>query len=122
MLNFIGRVIPSVASRVLDAYERDRARNDVVIGDKAVSAVRWLECDAQARFCHDGVKVASNWMSNLTQEVSLLVAVALYCGSPNQISRIRSPNFRSHGKATVNILRRSGRCLPTLSAAQLQSV
>ena len=66
MLNFIGRVIPSVASRVLDAYERDRARNDVVIGDKAVSAVRWLECDAQARFCHDGVKVASNRVPYLT--------------------------------------------------------
>ena len=32
-----------------------------IVGDKAVSAVRRLECDAQARFCHDRVKVASNW-------------------------------------------------------------
>jgi len=52
---------------VLDTHERDRAkvRNDTLIGDKAVNAVRRLECDAQALFCHDGVKVASNWMSNL---------------------------------------------------------
>ena len=70
MLNFIGRVIPSVASRVLHACERDRARNDVVIGDKAVSAVRWLECDAQARFCHDGVKIASNWVPYLTPGIA----------------------------------------------------
>ena len=36
-------------------------RNDALIGDKAVNAVRRLEGDAQALFCHDGVKVASNW-------------------------------------------------------------
>jgi len=49
---------------VLDAHERDRAkaRDDVVIGDKAVGAVRRFECDAQALFGYDGVKVASNWM------------------------------------------------------------
>ena len=80
---------------MLDSYERDRAkaRNVGIVGDKAVSAVRRLECDAQASFCHDRVKVASNWVPCLTagarlctfsapedlpnsvsQEVSLLVA------------------------------------------------
>jgi len=41
----------------LDSYERDRAkaRNVGIVGDKAVSAVRRLECDAQASFCHDHV-------------------------------------------------------------------
>jgi hypothetical protein len=49
---------------VFDSHERDRAkaRNVGIVGDKAVSAVRRLECDAQASFCHDRVKVASNWM------------------------------------------------------------
>ena len=48
---------------VLDSHERDRAeaRNDGIVGDKDVSAVRRLECDAKAGFCHDRSKVASNW-------------------------------------------------------------
>jgi hypothetical protein len=61
--NFIRVVVFSIAPPVLDSRERDRAkaRDDGIVGDKAVSAVRRLECDAQASFCHDGVKVASNW-------------------------------------------------------------
>ena len=48
---------------MLDSHERDRAkaRNGGIVGDKAVSAVRRLECDAQASFCHDRVKVVCNW-------------------------------------------------------------
>jgi hypothetical protein len=90
-LNFSGRIIPSIASRVLDACERDRA---VIVDDKAVNAVRRLECDVQGFFGHDGVKVASNWVpylidaryctssapeedlpNSVSQEVSLLIAV-----------------------------------------------
>jgi hypothetical protein len=40
-------------------------RNDGIVGDKAVSAGRRLECDAQASFCYDRVEVASNWMPYL---------------------------------------------------------
>jgi hypothetical protein len=39
--------------------------NDGIVGDKDVSAVRRLEGDAQAGFCRDGVKVASNWRLHL---------------------------------------------------------
>ena len=48
---------------MLDSHERYRAkaRNDGIVGDKDVSAVRRLECDAQASFCHDRVKVVFNW-------------------------------------------------------------
>ena len=48
---------------MLDAQERDGAKvPDVVISDKAIGAVCRLECDAQAVFGHNGVKVASNWV------------------------------------------------------------
>ena len=54
LLNFIRSVIVGIASRVLDACERDRAkaRNDVGVGEpiKAINAVRRLECDAHAGF------------------------------------------------------------------------
>jgi len=46
---------------MLDPDERDRARALNVIGDKSVSAFSWLECDAQASFCHEGLKFAFNW-------------------------------------------------------------
>jgi hypothetical protein len=48
---------------VFDSQEREpvKARNDGIVGDKHVSAVRRLECDAKASFCHDRMKVASNW-------------------------------------------------------------
>jgi hypothetical protein len=61
--NFARVVVFSIAPRVLDSHERDRAksRNVGIVGDKAVSAVRRPECDAQASFCHDRVKVASYW-------------------------------------------------------------
>ena len=53
---------------MLDPHERDSAKalNDGIVGDEAVSAVRRLECNAQAGFCHNGVKVASNWRLLLT--------------------------------------------------------
>jgi hypothetical protein len=58
--NFIRVVVFSIVPAVLDSHERHRAkaRNDGIVGDKTVSAVRRLECDAQAAFCHDRVKVA----------------------------------------------------------------
>jgi hypothetical protein len=61
--NFARVVVFSIAPRVLDSQERDRAKahNVGIVGDKAVSAVRRLECDAQASFCHDRMKVVSNW-------------------------------------------------------------
>jgi hypothetical protein len=61
--NFIRVVVFSIVPAVLDSHERHRAkaRNDGIVGDKAVSAVRRLECDAEAAFCHDRVKVALNW-------------------------------------------------------------
>src|SRR5689334_2749244 len=61
--NFSRVVVFSIAPLVLDSYERDRAkaRNDGIVGDKAVSAVRRLECDAQASFFHDRVKVIFKW-------------------------------------------------------------
>jgi hypothetical protein len=61
--NFARVVGFSIAPRVLDPHERDRAkaRNVGIVGDKAVNAVRRLERDAQASFCHDRVKVVSNW-------------------------------------------------------------
>ena len=48
---------------MLHPHERDRAKalSDGFVGDEAVSAFRWLECDAQAGFCHDGVKVVFSW-------------------------------------------------------------
>lgn len=62
--NFSRIVVFSIAPLVLDPHERDRAkaRNDGIVGDKAVSAVRRLECDAKARFSHDRVKVVFNWI------------------------------------------------------------
>ncbi len=53
---------------MLNSHERDgaKARNEGVVGDKDVSAVDRLERDAEAGFCHDGVKVASNWTPYLT--------------------------------------------------------
>jgi len=48
---------------VLDSHERDWAKvgNAGIFGDKAISAVRRFEGDAQAGFCYEHVKVASNW-------------------------------------------------------------
>jgi hypothetical protein len=64
--NFIGGVVFSIASGVLDAGERDgtKARNviDREEPTKAIDAVRRLERDAHARFSYHGVKVTSQWM------------------------------------------------------------
>ena len=48
---------------MLDSHERHRAKagNDGVVGDKDISAVGRLECDAEASLCHEGVKVGSKW-------------------------------------------------------------
>ena len=63
--NFFRVVVFSIPPRVLDSHERDRAkaRSDGTVGDKDVSAFRWLEGGAQAGFCHEGVKVALNSLS-----------------------------------------------------------
>ncbi len=48
---------------MLHSHERDRTKthNEGLVGDKDVSTVGRLERDAEAGFCHDHVKVASNW-------------------------------------------------------------
>ena len=68
ILNFVSRVIPSIASRMFDTRKRDnKARNVVGLGEPInISAVRRLECDAHARLGHDGVKVAYGWMLHCT--------------------------------------------------------
>src|SRR4029077_17109780 len=51
ILNFVSRVIPSIASRMFDTQERDnKARNVLGVGEPInISAVRRLERDAHAR-------------------------------------------------------------------------
>jgi hypothetical protein len=58
ILNFIRRIIVSIAPRVVDARERESASLGESI--KAINTTRWLECNAHAGCGHDGVKVASN--------------------------------------------------------------
>ena len=86
---------------MLDACQRDRARNDLVLGDKGVGAVRWLECDAQAPFCHDGVKVASNWVPFLTAGARLCTFSAPEDDLPNSVSQEVSLLVAGVGTAVV---------------------
>jgi len=78
---------------VLDSYERDsaKARNVGIVGDKAVSAVRRLECDVQASFCHDRVKVASNWMPYLA-DARVRASFAPKEDLPNSCRKADPPN------------------------------
>ena len=64
ILNFVRRVIPSIASRMFDTRKRDnKVRNVVGVGEPIdISAFRRLECDVHARDGHDGMKVACSWM------------------------------------------------------------
>ena len=68
ILNFVRRVIPSIASRMFDTRKRDdKARNVVGVGERInISAFRRLECDVHARLGHDGVKVAYSWVPRRT--------------------------------------------------------
>ena len=96
ILNFVRRVIPSIASRMFDTRKRDnKTRNVVGVGEPInISAFRWLECDVHARLGHDGVKVAYNWMLHRTSawlcksfsapEEDLPNCVSQEAESPNQ--------------------------------------
>ncbi|MGA7230905.1 MAG: hypothetical protein WBX95_08250 [Xanthobacteraceae bacterium] len=96
ILNFVSRVIPSIASRMFDTRKRDnKARNVLGVGEPInISAVRRLECDAHARLGHDGVKVAYSWMLHRTSawlcksfsapEEDLPNCVSQEAESPNQ--------------------------------------
>ena len=68
ILNFVRRVIPSIASRMFDTRKRDnKTRNVVGVGEPInISAFRRLEYDVHARLGHDGVKVAYRWMLHHT--------------------------------------------------------
>jgi hypothetical protein len=84
--NFFRVVVFSIPPRVLDSHERDRAkaRSDGTVGDKDVSAFRWLEGGAQASFCHEGVKVALNWTPYLA-DARVRGALAPKEGLPNSV-------------------------------------
>jgi hypothetical protein len=93
--NFIGIVVRSIASPMLDAHEGDRAKscNEGVTCDKDVSAVGRLEYDAKAGFCHDRVKVTSNWTLYLS-DARVRASLA-----PNE----ELPNFVLHGQPVYNL-------------------
>jgi hypothetical protein len=55
-----------------------------MVGDKDVSAFRWLEGGAQAGFCHEGVKVALNWTPYLA-DARARGALAPKEGLPNSV-------------------------------------
>jgi hypothetical protein len=88
--NYIRVVVFSIAPPVLDSHERDRAkaRIDGIVGDKAVSAVRRLECDAEAAFCHDRVKVALNWTPYLA-DARVCASFAPKVDLPNSVPQSR---------------------------------
>src|SRR5262249_38949962 len=95
ILNFVRRVIPSISCRMFDTRKRDnKARNVVGVGEPInISAVGRLECDAQARLGHYGVKVACSWMLHRTSAWLCKSFSAPDEDRPNCVSqKAKSPN------------------------------